>query len=192
MLAVCGRQGSFFILTAAVLLFSARGAAAQSVADAGTWTATPFISVSFGTSNNLDSSLGLGAGIAYDLTSNLGFEAEFGHVFDVSGGDSDIDWSMTNISGNVLYHFDLKGPVTPYATFGLGWERSGVHIKNPDLLALYVGSSTEVAYNFGGGVKYRIADRMLVRGDLRRFNAYDLAPDHWRLYGGLTYEIAKR
>lgn len=185
-----GKGKTFMVATAALLLFSAQ-ASAQSVTDAGTWTATPFIGVSFGTSNDAANSLGLGAGIGYDLTSNLGFEAEFAHVLDVAGDDSNIDWSVTNISGNALYHFDLRGPITPYATFGLGWERSGVHVKNPDPLALYAGSSTEVAYNFGGGVKYRLSDRMLVRADLRRFNANDLAPDHWRLYGGFTYEITK-
>ncbi len=192
MRSVCARAGSFFILTAAVLVSSVHGAAAQSVARAGTWTATPFIGVSFGTSGNLDNSLGLGAAAGYDLTSNLGFEGEIGHVFDVAGKDANLDWSITNISGNVLYHFDVRGPATPYATFGLGWEHSGLDVKNPNPAALYLASSTEVAYNFGGGVKYQIGDRMLARGDLRRFNANDVAPDHWRLYGGLTYEIAKR
>lgn len=186
------RVGSFFMLVATVLVLSARGVAAQSVTEAGTWTATPFLSVSFGTSNNLDSSLGLGVGVGYDLTSNLGFEGEFGHVFDVQGSTDNIDWSLTNFSGNVLYHFDLRGPATPYATFGLGWEHSSVDVENPDPAALYPASSTEVAWNFGGGVKYRISDRLLARGDLRRFQSNDLAPDHWRLYGGLTFEISKR
>lgn len=192
MRSVCVRSGIFFMLAAAILLFSARGASAQTVTQAGTWTASPFLGVSFGTSNNLDSSLGLGVGVGYDLTSNLGFEGEFGHVFDVQGDSDNIDWSITNISGNVLYHFNLRGKATPYATFGLGWERSSVDIENPDPAALYPASSTEVAFNFGGGVKYRVSDRLLARGDLRRFQANDLAPDHWRLYGGLTFELAKR
>jgi opacity protein-like surface antigen len=180
------------MLAAAILLFSARGASAQTVTQAGTWTASPFLGVSFGTSNNLDSSLGLGVGVGYDLTRNLGFEGEFGHVFDVQGDSDNIDWSITNFSGNVLYHFDLRGPVTPYATFGLGWERSSVDVENPDPAALYPASSTEVAYNFGGGIKYRFSDNLLARADLRRFQSNDLAPDHWRLYGGLTFELAKR
>jgi opacity protein-like surface antigen len=180
------------MLAAAILFFSAHGASAQTVTQAGTWTATPFLGVSFGTSENLDSSLGLGVAVGYDLTSNLGFEGEFGHVFDVQGDSDNIDWSLTNFSGNVLYHFDLRGPVTPYATFGLGWERSSVDVDNPDPAALYPASSTEVAYNFGGGVKYRFSDKLLARADLRRFQSNDLAPDHWRLYGGLTFELAKR
>jgi opacity protein-like surface antigen len=183
----CGRVGSFFILAAAILLGSTQDLAAQTVTQPGTLTATPFIGVSFGTSGNVDDSLGLGVGIGYDLTSNIGFEGEFSQALDVAGKDDNVDWSLTNISGNVLYHFNLQGPATPYATFGLGWEHSGIDVKNPDPTALYLASSTEFAYNFGGGVKYRVSDRFLARGDLRRFQANDFAPDHWRLY-----EIAKR
>jgi len=192
MRSVRARTGSFFMIVGVVLLCSAPRAGAQSVAQAGTWTATPFLGVSFGTSNHLDNSLGIGVGVGYDLTSNLGFEGEIGHVFDVVGDNSRVDWSITNVSANVLYHFDVRGRATPYATFGLGWEHSGVDVENPNPAASYVASSTEIAYNFGGGVKYRVADRMLVRGDLRRFAANDFAPDHWRVYGGLTYEIARR
>ena len=165
-------------------------AAGQSVAEPNTITVTPFVSTSFGTSQNLGSSLGIGAAIGYDWTSNLGFEAEFGRVFDVAGDDENLDYKLTNISGNVVYHFDMRR-VTPYATVGLGWQRN-----NPDAddetLALYPDKSTEVAWNFGGGVKVPIyGGRILARGDLRRFQVNDLGPDHWRLYGGLTLWIKR-
>ena len=153
-------------------------------------TVTPFLSTSFGTSNDLGSSLGIGAAIGYDLTRNLGFEAEFGRVFDVAGDDDNLDWSLTNISGSVLYHFDLRR-VTPYAAFGIGWERSNPDFENPDPVALVVGPSTEIAWNIGGGAKMELTERILARADLRRFQANDLAPDHWRLYGGLTFWIKR-
>ena len=86
--------------------------------------------------------------------------------------------------------FDVKR-ITPYATFGLGIERSSPSVKNPDPLAIYQGPGTEVAYNFGGGVKYPISERFLARADLRRFQANDAAPDHWRLYAGLSWWIAR-
>lgn len=192
MRSVCARKGTICIVVMAFMLAGAKGAAAQSVAEAGTWTATPFVGVSFGTSNSLDNSLGLGVAVGYDLTSNLGFEGELGHVFDVVGDNDNVDWSITNISANALYHFDVRGGVTPYATFGLGWERSGIHVDVPDPVALYPGSTTEIAYNFGGGVKYKMTDRLLARADVRRFQANDLAPNHWRVYGGLTFTLAKR
>jgi len=180
----------FIFLMLAGLGVMPNRAGAQSVAEAKTWTVTPFLSGSFGTSSNLGSSLGLGVAIGYDITSNLGVEGEIGHVFDVSGDDARVDTSITNISGNAIYHFDVAR-VTPYATFGLGLERSSVSVKDPTVLALTIPSSTEIAFNFGGGVKYSLNDKFLARADLRRFQANDLAPDYWRLYGGVTWWIRR-
>lgn len=177
-------------VVAAALAVIPAPASAQSVAEPNTITATPFVSVSFGTSNDLGSSLGLGAAVAYDWTKNLGFEVEFGRVFDVAGDDDNLDWSLTNISANVVVHFDVPR-ATPYATVGLGWERSNPDFEVPDPLALVVGPSTEIAWNFGGGVKVPVGTRLLARGDLRRFQANDSAPNHWRLYGGLTFWIKR-
>jgi opacity protein-like surface antigen len=167
---------------------------AQSVAEPKTFTATPFLSGSFGTSNDLGSSLGIGAAIGYDWTKNLGFEVEFARVFDVAGDAANIDWSLTNIHANVVYHFDVRR-FTPYAVAGLGWERSSVDVDldeptpgdDDDLFE----SSTEVAWNIGAGVKYPVTERVVARIDLRRFQVNDLAPDHWRLYGGLTFWIKR-
>jgi len=183
-----------WVLAAIAVLTCVPAASAQSIAEPRTWTATPFLGISFGMSQdvpvsfptfpNLDSSLGLGVAIGYDLTRNLGFEGELGYVFDVVNDDNTVDWSLTNVSGNAVYHFDVKH-VTPYATFGLGIEHSSVDVA-PNSLALSIPSSTEVAFNFGG-VKYPITRRVVARADLRRFEVNDAAPDHWRVYGGLTF-----
>jgi opacity protein-like surface antigen len=172
---------------AAVTALIPSQAVAQSVAEPNTVTATPFLSVSFGTSNDLGSSLGIGGAVGYDWTKNLGFEFEVGRVFDVAGDDEIVDWALTTINANVVYHFDVPR-VTPYAVFGLGWERS-----NPDAEddVLVLESSTEVAWNIGGGVKVPLNERVLARADLRRFQVNDAAPDHWRLYGGLTFWIKR-
>jgi opacity protein-like surface antigen len=184
------RQSTFFTVFTAIFTVAAIPAAAQSVAEPRTITVTPFLSTSFGVSQNLDNSLGLGVAVGYDWTSNLGFEFELGHVFDVVGRDDNLDWSLTNVSANVVYHFDVPR-VTPYATFGLGWERSNPHFDVPDPTALVVGKSTEVAWNIGGGAKAELTDRLIGRVDLRRFQVNDFAPDHWRLYGGLTFFIKR-
>jgi hypothetical protein len=76
----------------------------------------------------------------------------------------------------------------------MGVERSNYSLKNLDPLALsliFDPSSTEVAINFGGGVKYPLRDRFIARADLRRFQANDLAPDFWRLYGGVTFILTR-
>ena len=160
---------------------------AQSIARPNSWTLTPFLHTAIDVSDPApDSSIGIGAAVGYDLTANLGFEGEISHLFDVAGDSADVDWSITNFSGNAIYHFDVQR-VTPYATLGLGFERSSHDVS--DRLDLEDLSSTELTVNFGGGVKYPINDRWLARGDVRRFSANDLAPDHWRLYGGLTYRF---
>lgn len=175
----------------AVSILPVPAASAQSVAEAGTWTVSPFLGTSAGISDRdgAGNSFGIGVGVGYDLTSNIGFEGEVGHLFDVAGDNEDIDWSITNISGNFLYHFDVRN-VTPYATFGIGFERSGVDLKDPDV-PLVIASSTEIAFNFGGGAKYRLNESLLVRGDLRRFESNDAAPDYWRIYGGITFILGR-
>jgi opacity protein-like surface antigen len=174
-----------------LLTAGAANTSAQSVAEARTWTVSPFLGTSMGLGDPANNdSLGLGVAVEYDWTSNLGFEGELGHLFDVAGDTAAVDWSITNFSANALYHFDVKR-FTPYATFGIGFERSGIDVKNPEVLALTIPSSTEIAYNFGGGVKYPITPRLLARGDLRRVNANDQAPDYWRLYAGVTFRIGR-
>ena len=166
------------------------GAQARSVAEPNTVTATPFLGVSFGASHGAESSLAIGGAIGYDWTRRLGFEFEIGHVFDVAGDSANLDWSLTNFSGNAVVHFDAPH-VTPYATAGLGWELSSPGDDDDAILDLRIPSDTEIAWNFGGGVKYPINQRLLARADLRRFQVNDLAPDHWRFYGGLTFFITR-
>jgi opacity protein-like surface antigen len=167
---------------------------AQSVAEPRSWTATPFLNVTFGTSGDTStSSLGLGGAVGYDWTANLGFEGEIGHVFDIQGDSDNIDWSLTTFSANAVYHFDVRR-ITPYATAGLGWQRSGVDLDPADPAENAdpaIGPDTEVTFNFGGGVKYRLSGNVLARGDVRRFQANDLSPDHWRLYGGITFVLRR-
>jgi opacity protein-like surface antigen len=184
----CVRVFSTFILC--LPLFHPAGAFAQSVAEPHTITVTPFVGGAFGTSQDLGASGGIGVAVGYDMTPNLGVEGEFAHLFDVAGNDANVDSPVQNYSGNVIYHFNVRR-ITPYATFGLGIEHIGRSVKNPDVLALSAPPSTEVAYNLGGGVKYSITQNFLARGDLRRFQANDLAPDYWRLYGGLTWWIKR-
>jgi hypothetical protein len=178
------------IATLALSLAAAGDARAQSVAEPKTWTVTGFLGGSAGTDAPSigGNSMGIGAAVGYDLTSNLGFEGELGYLFDIAGDNDQVDWSVTNFSGNLIYHFDVK-KVTPYATFGLGVEHGG--LGGPGVDPLDVDSSTEMAFNFGGGVKYPIAPRLLLRGDLRRFEANDFAPDYWRLYAGLTFRVGR-
>jgi hypothetical protein len=178
------------VLLTGSALIAASPASAQSIARPDSWTITPFLHTSAGAGDPApDDSFGLGVAVGYDWTANLGFEGEISHLFDIAGDTADVDWSVTNFSGNVVYHFDVQR-VTPYATFGLGFERSGQGFNLPDPLDPDL-SSTEISVNFGGGVKYPLNERWLLRGDLRRFQANDIAPDYWRLYAGLTFGLTR-
>lgn len=158
-----------------------------------TVTVTPFVSISFGLSDDLKSSIGLGAAVEYDFTKNIGAEFEYAYVFDVAGNDENLDYHLMNISGSLLYHFDLpRMPrLAPYALLGLGWEDANPEVQNPDPLVLYPSNSTEIAWHFGGGAKYALNERLILRADLRRFQVNDVAPDHWRFYGGVTFWVKR-
>ena len=165
----------------------------QSAIEPKTVTVTPFVSISFGLSGDLKSSIGLGAAVEYDFTKNFGAEFEYAYVFDVAGNDENLDYHLMNISGSLLYHFDVpRMPrLAPYALLGLGWEDANPEVQNPDPLVLYPSDSTEIAWHFGGGAKYALNERFVLRADLRRFQVNDVAPDHWRFYGGLTFWIKR-
>jgi opacity protein-like surface antigen len=164
---------------------------AQSVAEARGLTGTAFLGGSMGLDRpGAGNSLLMGGAVGFDLTPNIGFEGELAHLFDVAGDNAGIDWSVTTVTGNFVYHFDVRH-VTPYATFGLGFERSSVDVKVSDPVALIAPSATELTFNFGGGVKYRLAQQLLLRGDLRRVEANDLAPDYWRAYAGLVFQFRR-
>jgi OmpA-OmpF porin, OOP family len=181
----------FTVVVAACTLLAAGRASAQSVAQPKTWTVSPFLGSTLDVSGEgAGNSLAIGAAAGYDMTRNIGFEGEFSYLFDVTGDTAAIDWSITNFSGNFIYHFDLRDTrITPYGTFGLGFEHSSVDFDTDtrDDSA----SSTEISFNVGGGVKYPLTDKLLVRGDLRYFASNDLAPDFWRVYAGLTFVLGR-
>jgi opacity protein-like surface antigen len=199
----CVRFGSGLVLALSAIIIAYPGTAAAqagqpapvvqatgSVAEPNTLTLTPFLSGLFGASQDVGGSVGLGVAVGYDLTRNLGFEGEIAHAFDVLGDDDNLDWPVTNYTVNGAYQFDLQR-FTPYATIGLGVEHDSRNVKTPDPAASYPASSTEVAVNFGGGVKYPVTERFVARADLRRFQSTDLSPDFWRLYAGLTFWVKR-
>ena len=57
-------------------------------------------------------SAGVGVGVGDDWTANIGFEGEIAYLFDVAGDTDVVDWSITNVSGNFLYHFDVRHNIT--------------------------------------------------------------------------------
>jgi len=150
----------------------------------GVWTVTPFLSLAFGGDSD-STSLGVGGAAAFSFTEVIAVEAELGYAFDLAGDDDAIDWTLLGASANLLYHFPLENGMVPYATAGVGFGRSSV-----DLLES-ARSSSEVGFNFGGGIKVPLNETLAARGDVRYFKYSDAVPDIWRIYGGLTWTLRR-
>ena len=146
-------------------------------------TLTPFVGVAFG--GDFESSpASFGAALGYGMNSRISVEGELGFVPDAEQGlIGEVDSTVWTLSGNVLYHFVARN-VTPYATGGLGLLAAHTDAEETGLVD--DDTSYEFTVNFGAGLKAALSDRFGLRGDLRYFLGDDLAPDHWRLYGGVV------
>jgi opacity protein-like surface antigen len=174
-----------FAVALALSAATALPAAAQApVSEPGMGRLTPFVSLTFG-GDGRTSSLGLGGAAGYDITEVLSLEAELAYVFDLMGDSDEIDLKVLTGAANVLYHFPLENGITPYATAGLGFARVARDTTRGDV------SSTEVGFNFGGGVKIPLTEGLAARGDFRHFAHADQAPDGFRIYGGLTWRVRR-
>jgi opacity protein-like surface antigen len=151
---------------------------------AGAWTVTPLLALSFGGQSDT-SSLGFGGALGYDFTDLLSFEGELGYLFDLIGDDDFADWSVTTFSGNALLHFPLENGSAPYATAGVTLARSHREISDT------VEDTAKFGFNFGGGIKHPLTDRIAARGDIRYFKYNDAGPDGFRVYGGVIWRLGR-
>jgi len=148
------------------------------------FTVTPFLGAGFGGDlENTPAEPGLALG--YGANRWISLEAEFGFApSGTQGAVLQFDTSVWTLSGDVLYHF-LRPDFTPYVALGLGVVGSNPDVDVSEFLNSDEDSTTTFAWNYGAGLKAALSDRIGLRGDLRYFNARDVAPDHWRIYGGL-------
>ena len=156
----------------------------QPATEPGTWSISPFLSLTFGGDGD-STSLGLGGSAGYDLTELWSVEGELGYVFDLAGDSDSSDWSVVSLSGNALYHFPLENGWAPYATGGLTVARSNLTIADA------TADTAEFGVNLGGGIKMPLTDALTVRGDLRYFKYVDTAPDGFRMYAGLMWRLRR-
>lgn len=158
----------------------------------GHWTATPFVGVGF--SGDLDSGTGaFGVAGGYVWDPRVSFEAEFSVLpSSENSGILEVDSSVWNLTGNVLYHFAGRNWV-PYGVAGIGFGHSSVDINTNDpLLNTLDTSSNEFVANIGGGVERLIRNNVGFRGDFRYMFGGDLVPDYWRLSAGITFGFRGR
>ena len=139
---------------------------------------TPF--VSFGST----ASSRVGAAIRFALTPRLGLEAETGYRRGEIGALS------AHVS--LLYDLPRVGNLTPYLATGIGIEEFATAADVPGL-GLVTQERLALAVNAGAGVNAKVNQRWGVRTDARWFNGLGTnAPEHWRLYNGLTFRPTAR
>ena len=146
-------------------------------------TLTPFVGAGFG--GDFESAPAtFGAALGYGLTSRWAVEGEL--FFEPNGTQGEIiefDTSVWSVTANVLYHFTAER-TTPYLAAGLGVVTADSNLEDVGLVG--DDTSTQFAWNWGGGIKSALTDRYGLRVDLRYITGDELAPDHWRLYGGVV------
>jgi len=148
------------------------------------FTLTPFLGLDFaGDYENVPAAFG--AALGYGANSRVSLEGEVAYSPNGEQGVlTQFDSSVFTLSGNVLYHF-VADDFAPYVTAGIGVMNTDAAAESTGLLS--DDTSFGFAWNWGGGLKTALSDRIGLRADLRYFNAReDLAPDHWRMYGGVV------
>jgi opacity protein-like surface antigen len=148
------------------------------------FTITPFIGLGFaGDFENSPTAFGVVAG--YGITERVAVEGDLYFAPDGEQGEPiEFNSSVWSLSANLVYNFAGQTGFTPYVAGGLGMLSADADAE--DLGLLEDDTSTQFAWNWGGGVKSALTDRFGLRADLRFFNGDELAPDHWRLFGGVT------
>jgi opacity protein-like surface antigen len=174
-----------FVLGASVILSTAAFAQAPAPLppEPDNFTLTPFIGVGFG--GDLESAPAtLGVAVAYGLTPRWAVEGDLHFEPDAEQGELfEFDTSLWALSANLLYHFTGER-VTPYVAAGLGFATVDANLEDTGLLA--DDTSTELVWNWGGGIKTALSERFGIRADMRYFTGDDLVPDLWRIYGGVV------
>lgn len=151
--------------------------------DSEGFTITPFLGLGFaGDYENTPTAFGAAAG--YGWNERVSIEGELFFTPGAEQGDVlQFDTSVTSLAANVLYHFTADD-FTPYATIGLGMMFADAEVEDV-VDAVDDDTDSALAWNWGAGIKSAMSDRFGLRADLRYFNADELVPDHWRLYGGV-------
>lgn len=80
----------------------------------------------------------------------------------------------------------------PYLALGVGMMHATADIEAADPVFQDLDdSSTNLAVNFGGGIKTALSDTVRLRGDLRYYTGDDVAPSFWRATVGIGFVLGR-
>ena len=135
-----------------------------------TVTFAPYVGgYTFQGNQHVETSPVFGLRLGYNLTDNWALEGVVDYLkADLKGGG---DIEMLRYGGDVLYNFMPKSSLVPYLAAGFG----GFNIDN---------SKTRGIVNYGGGVKWFLADNFALRADVRGLN-YSMS----KIYTNVEYTL---
>ncbi|MDK9718178.1 MAG: OmpA family protein, partial [Trichlorobacter sp.] len=135
-----------------------------------TVTFAPYVGgYTFQGNQSIETSPVFGFRLGYNLTDNWALEGVVDYLkADRKGGG---DMEMLRYGGDVLYNFMPKSSLVPYLAAGFG----GFNIDN---------SKTRGIVNYGGGVKWFLADNFALRADVRGLN-YSMS----KIYTNVEYTL---
>jgi opacity protein-like surface antigen len=158
----------------------------RGIVQEGAWTLSPMLGA--GLSQDADNGLALGLGAAYNWTPRVSFEGELGYTRTTIGVAQPLNANLTTASVNALYHFSA-GNVAPYGTIGIGFGHANRGADPFADMQLTDANRTSAMFNWGGGLKTPVGERVNLRVGVRHFSGHDLVPNYWRPYVGLTFNL---
>jgi outer membrane protein X len=118
---------------------------------------------------------GIGAKFQYNVTNPLRLEGSFTYFLKKD------NLTMWDLSANAHWLFPVAGKVTVYPLAGLGILNYGSSYGG------YSASSSDIAFNLGGGIDYKLTDKLVLNAELK----YKIS-DQWDrllLSAGLAYKF---
>lgn len=145
------------IAAAFLVLGLSQAALAENKAE--TVTFAPYVGgYTFQGDQHLETSPVYGFRLGYNFTENWALEGVIDYLKTEGTKNSGIgNVEMLRYGGDLLYNFMPKNSLVPYLAAGAG----GFNLND---------SKTKAIYNYGGGVKWFVAENVALRGDVRGLN----------------------
>lgn len=126
-------------------------------------------------SGNSFTNIGIGAKFQYNVTNPLRLEGSFTYFLTKN------NHTMWDLNANAHWLFPVADKVMVYPLAGLGILHHGVSILG------YSVSSSDIALNLGGGIDYKLTDKLVLNAELK-YKISDLW-DRLLLSAGLAYKF---
>lgn len=170
-----------------------------------------------GSGLEIDSELGWGFSVAYNLNTHFGLGFDFSHVrpnytaklVDEDGVSTEIRHTLDITTGQFkgIWNF-LEGPLTPYAEAGLGWTYIDSNVASEPpvtgcwwdpfwgwICSSFWNTYSDTSFSYGGavGVRWEINPSVYLRGGYNLLKvdlssaANDLSLNSWRVDIGTSF-----